>query len=245
MDHNTATPLYLQLRDELKKSIQDGTIGSGEKLPSERELCSRYSVSRITVRQALNELEKTGFIHTVQGKGTFVHTSLLNQGLLKVIGFGKSLQEKGLNGFTEVHDFHDPAEDPIARQILCGGQDCKMVRLMLRGFAAGDPVVFYSTFFKQDIGRQMYKNAVEMATEMQPFSTYDLYARIGVQIERIDQQIKALNADKKLAALLKINPGDALLVLESIIYGSDDNPVEYKMGYYRSDKYSFNVKREL
>ena len=245
MDHNVATPLYLQLRDELKKSIQDGTIGGGEKLPSERELCSKYSVSRITVRQALNELEKTGFIHTVHGKGTFVHTSLLNQGLLKVIGFGKSLQEKGLHGFTEVHAFEDPAEDPIARQILCGGQDDNLARLMLRGFAAGDPVVFYSTFFKQDIGRQMHMHAIEMATEMQPFSTYDIYGRIGVQIERIDQQIKAFNADKKLAALLKINIGDALLVLESIIYGGDDTPVEYKMGYYRSDKYSFNVKREL
>ncbi len=245
MNHNTATPLYLQLRDELKKSIEDGTIGSGERLPSERELCSRYSVSRITVRQALNELEKLGLIHSVHGKGTFVHTSLLNQGLLKVIGFGKSLQEKGIHGFTEVHGFQDPAEDYEAKQILCGDQEQEIVRLTLRGFAAGEPVVFYSTFFRQDVGMQMHQHAVELATEMQPFSTYDIYGRIGIQIERIDQQIKALNADEELAAFLKINPGDALLVLESIIFGSDDRPVEYKMGYYRSDKYSFNVKREL
>ena len=245
MDHNTATPLYLQLRDELKKSIQDGTISNGERLPSERELCNQFSVSRITVRQALNELEKSGLIYTVHGKGTFVHTPLLNQGLLKVISFGKSLQEKGIQGFTEVHDFQDPADDYKAMYVLCGEQEQKIVSLMLRGFAAGDPVVFYSSFFKKDVGREMHHNAVEMATAMQPFSTYDLYGRIGIQIERLEQQIKAFNADEKLAALLKIKQGDALLVLESVIYGSGGIPIEYKKGYYRSDKYSFNINREL
>jgi GntR family transcriptional regulator len=246
MDHNTATPLYLQLRDELKKSIQDGTISKGERLPSERELCSQYSVSRITVRQALNELEKSGLIYTVQGKGTFVHVPLLNQGLLKVISFGQSLQEKGIQGFTEIHEYNDPTEDCNARYILCGDdQEQEIVQLMLRGFAAGEPVVLYSSFFSQNIGREMHQRAAEMATEMQPFSTFDLYSRIGVQIERIDQQIEAMNADEELAALLKISPGDALLILESILFGKDDMPVEYKKAYYRSDKYSFNVKREL
>jgi len=245
MNHNTATPLYLQLRDELKKSIQDGTISNGEKLPSERELCNEYSVSRITVRQALNELEKSGLIYTVQGKGTFVHAPLLNQGLLKVISFGKSLQEKGIQGYTEVHEYHDPAEDYKAMYVLCGNQEQKIVQLRLRGFAAGEPVVLYSSFFKQDVGKEMHQKAVEMATEMQPFSTFDLYSRIGIQIERLDQQIKALNADEKLAALLNIKQGDALLVLESIIFAMGDMPIEYKKAYYRSDKYSFNVKREL
>lgn len=245
MDHNLATPLYLQLRDELMKSIQDGTVANGERLPSERELCNQYSVSRITVRQALNELEKSGMIYTVQGKGTFVHVPLMNQGLLKVISFGKSLQEKGIQGFTEVLEYDDPAEDYEASYVLCGKREQKIVRLMLRGFAAGEPVVLYSAFFKQDIGTEMHRIAAEMATGMQPFSTFDLYERIGIQIERIDQQIKALNADEKLAALLRIKQGEALLMLESIIFGKDDMPVEYKKGFYRSDKYSFNVKREL
>jgi DNA-binding GntR family transcriptional regulator len=245
MNHNTATPLYLQLRDELKKSIQEGTLANGERLPSERELCNQYSVSRITVRQALNELEKSGLIYTVQGKGTFVHVPLLNQGLLKVISFGQSLHEKGIEGFTEVLEYEDPAEDFEASYALCGKQEQKIVRLTLRGFASGEPVVLYSAFFRQDVGTEMHRVATEMAMEMQPFSTFDLYNGIGIQIGRIDQQIKALNADKKLAALLKIKPGDALLELESIIFEKDDMPVEYKRGFYRSDKYSFNVKREL
>ena len=71
---NDTRPLYLQLADTLQKQI-DETCSPDDKLPTEKELCDEYAVSRTTVRLAMAELEKRGSIYRVQGKGSFVATS--------------------------------------------------------------------------------------------------------------------------------------------------------------------------
>ncbi|WP_394857252.1 GntR family transcriptional regulator [Clostridium paraputrificum] len=64
-------PLYLQLVKTLKKQIKEN-MKENDKIPSEKEICDMYSVSRTTVRLAMAELEKDGFIYRLQGKGSFV-----------------------------------------------------------------------------------------------------------------------------------------------------------------------------
>ena len=64
-------PLYLQLVDELEVKIRESMVPN-EKLFSERELTHLYGVSRITVRLALQELEKRGLVYKKHGKGTYV-----------------------------------------------------------------------------------------------------------------------------------------------------------------------------
>lgn len=66
------SPLYNQLRDILKQEIANGTYKSGERIPTEADLCKIYSVSRNTVRNAVNELVKENLLVRKQGKGTFV-----------------------------------------------------------------------------------------------------------------------------------------------------------------------------
>lgn len=64
--------LYLTLKDEIVKQIVDGTYKSGDTLPTERELCECYELSRVTVRKALEELKKEGLVASAQGQGTVV-----------------------------------------------------------------------------------------------------------------------------------------------------------------------------
>ena len=64
-------PLYLQLVKTLKKQIKEN-MKENDKIPSEKEICDMYSVSRTTVRLAMAELEKDGFIYRLQGKGSSV-----------------------------------------------------------------------------------------------------------------------------------------------------------------------------
>ncbi|WP_153057302.1 GntR family transcriptional regulator, partial [Streptococcus suis] len=64
-------PLYLQLVDELEVAIRE-RMAPNDKLFSERELTQVYGVSRITVRLALQELEKRGLVYKKHGKGTYV-----------------------------------------------------------------------------------------------------------------------------------------------------------------------------
>ena len=59
VDKGTSTPLYIQVRDLVEADIQSGRYKYGDKIPSEKELCDRYDVSRVTVRQALEKLENS------------------------------------------------------------------------------------------------------------------------------------------------------------------------------------------
>lgn len=64
-------PKYIMLKKEIMSWMSSGQIGPDEQMPSEHELANRYGVSRQTVRQALGELEKEGWVYRIQGKGTF------------------------------------------------------------------------------------------------------------------------------------------------------------------------------
>ncbi|MBA4264113.1 MAG: hypothetical protein C0453_03445, partial [Comamonadaceae bacterium] len=66
------TPLYEQIKAILRSRVLDGTYKPHEQLPSESEMMSAFSVSRITVRQALNDLQNEGLVFRIHGKGTFV-----------------------------------------------------------------------------------------------------------------------------------------------------------------------------
>jgi len=68
----SSEPLYLQLRTTLLSWIKEGKVRPHDKIPSERELCERFGVSRMTVRQALSKLKEDGLIYTRHGKGMFV-----------------------------------------------------------------------------------------------------------------------------------------------------------------------------
>lgn len=246
VDRNSSTPMYIQLESILENAIKDGKYKEENKLPSESLLCIKYGVSRVTVRQALNLLEQKGLVYTVQGKGTFVKKTIINQELLKVINFGKVLLEKGLEGHTIIASFNPEAHNAKAREMFdTDNSNNGMCNLNLVGYSRKTPIVYYQSFFNKKTGALMHKCAKEMEREGKAFSSYDLYEKIGIEIDKISQNIMAVNAGKELGKILNIPPGKALLLLESKLYGSDGAPLEYKLGYYRSDKYAFAIKREI
>ncbi|WP_377271257.1 GntR family transcriptional regulator [Peterkaempfera sp. SMS 1(5)a] len=76
LQRHGSAPLYLQLARHLQRRIDSGEIPSGARLPSESELSAQYAVNRLTVRQAIGELERAGTVEIRRGIGTFVRTPL-------------------------------------------------------------------------------------------------------------------------------------------------------------------------
>ena len=68
-------PLYTQLKESLRERILDSTYKVHQQLPSESEMSALFGVSRITVRQALSDLQKEGLIFKIPGKGCLLYTS--------------------------------------------------------------------------------------------------------------------------------------------------------------------------
>lgn len=245
INRNSSIPLYIQLKNDLERDIRDGEFKDGEKMPSEKELCERFSVSRVTVRQALKELESKGIIYTTQGKGTFVRRPMLGNGLFNISSFSETLARRGLSGFTKVLSYQMSSCPKRVLEKFGLDERNHMLNLNLLGYAEMDPVVYYRSFYQKNLGEQMVEAALRLEQDKQAFSSYDLYPAIGTDLTRIEQSITAVEADESIATILKVGIGTALLVLESLYFGANGLPVEYKMAYYRADRYSFTLQREV
>ena len=96
IDKTSRVPLYLQLMDIIIYKIEN-TMEKGDKLLSEREICDKYDVSRSTVRQAISELERDGYIYKMHGKGTFVADKEVHQDLVQFYSFTDEMKKLGKN----------------------------------------------------------------------------------------------------------------------------------------------------
>lgn len=78
INKHSPLPIYYQLEQGIKEMIEKGQLQPGEMIPSEREWAEMYEISRMTVRQAINNLVNDGYLVRKRGKGTFVATKKLN-----------------------------------------------------------------------------------------------------------------------------------------------------------------------
>ncbi|MBR5307024.1 MAG: GntR family transcriptional regulator [Oscillospiraceae bacterium] len=237
----TATPMYIQLAEQLEEDINNKIYADGEKLPSENQLCEKYGVSRITIRRALEKLEEKNLLFSVHGKGTYVQRKKISQNLTKITSFEKTLEEKGLTGYTEVEHFSKSRIPANIRQIF--GQD-NVHRLCLVGYAGDMPLVYYNSYLKSYVAERMYPLAKRWESQKKAFSTWDMYKDIEIRYLRMEQKITATIADSHIAKILHLPKGDPVIRVETYAY-EKNMVVEYKIAYYRADKYSFNIVREV
>src|SRR5699024_9753994 len=116
------------------------------KLPSERVLCEMYGLSRITVRQALQELEREGYIYKVHGKGTFVAPKAYNQPLVKLYSFTEEMRELGKVPYTKVLAFQKIRLDERMAETMgftAGEAVFQVVRLRL---ADGEALMYETSY---------------------------------------------------------------------------------------------------
>jgi len=95
-------PIYYQLSKTIEKNIEDGIFKKGEAIPSERLLSSEYNVSRMTVRNAINELVLKGKLEKIQGKGTFVVGKNIVQNLSSLYSFTREMEKQGKISSTKL-----------------------------------------------------------------------------------------------------------------------------------------------
>src|SRR5690625_4342307 len=95
-------PMYVQIANILKQEIQNGEIGPGEKLGTQTELEARFGVSKITIRQAIQQLYEQDLVITKRGKGTFVKPNKVEQELIKLQSLSEVIEESGYSHSVEI-----------------------------------------------------------------------------------------------------------------------------------------------
>jgi len=76
IDRESSSPIYQQIKEIIRRKVEDGEFKPGQRIPTEYELCDMYAVSRAPVRQALGELVNEGLLNRQQGSGTFVNQKI-------------------------------------------------------------------------------------------------------------------------------------------------------------------------
>jgi GntR family transcriptional regulator len=96
IDPDDFLPRYYQLANILRESIANGKFEAHQPIPSERQLEGLYSVSRTTIRQAIELLIRQGFLYREHGRGTFVSPQKLQKGISELTSFTEDMKRRGI-----------------------------------------------------------------------------------------------------------------------------------------------------
>lgn len=241
----TNGPLYAQLVTSFREDIESGEWSPGHKLPSERELCELFGVSRITVRRALDEAAKSGLVDRVHGVGNFVASTKMRQSLPDLKSFGISVAEEGLTASTRITLERSEMSDFAISRILDVSVGSPTTFLQLLGLGGEMPLVFYESYLHSDLGGRVVAEAQRLASDGIPFSTLDIHrAAKADPVTRIEQTFEAVTADQAVATFLEVEPGWPIFRVESVLR-SATRVLEYRVARYRGDKYKFAIDRSV
>lgn len=231
-------PYYIQLMDILKEKTRQKTWLPGDQIPGEQDLCELYKISRSVVRQSLKELELEGVITRRKGKGTFIALPKINESLIaKLTGFYQGMVERGLKPVTKVlHQRTVPCTEEIAQylNIAPGSQVIDIRRLRNIN---DQPIQLVISYIPFDL-------CPTLATlDLTNRSLYEfLEKECNVFIAKGKRYIEAVVANEEEAGLLDIEKGAPLLMLDSISFSENGQPVEYYHALHRGDRSRFEVE---
>ncbi|MFB3886722.1 MAG: GntR family transcriptional regulator [Thermodesulfobacteriota bacterium] len=246
LNNHESTPLYKQLGRILRQQIEGGKFKFDYPIPSERSLCDKFKISRITVRQAISEMINEGILYRKQGKGTYVAKRKITQGLARIVNFTRTVLDLGMNPSTKIlGDEIQPVDFQIAK-VLDVPVDSQILKLSLLGMGDQEPLVLYESYFPLSLGRKMAREAFRMEKKKLSFSTYDLYGdSSGIFPASINQTFEAITAGERLASLMHVKKGTAIFMITSVFMAQDQHPLEFRKAMYRGDRYKFYITREL
>jgi GntR family transcriptional regulator len=237
---DSPVPLWHQIAERLRFSINRGEFVSGELLPSEAELFAAFGVSRTTARSALDSLEKDGLITRRSGKGSIL-LKKIDQPSQRLAGFAEDMRMLGLKpsyktrsirpiscprDWSHIFEFHD-------------GQERSLIEVERLLLANKKPVGLSRSWFAPEILK------LPRAPKMSELDKGSLYAWIETQsgrtIVRGEEFVSAEVADAATAPILDVPEGFPLLSVTRTTRDSANTIVEYAELRYRADRYRLRV----
>jgi len=217
--------IFLMLRDQ----ILQGVFGVSRILPTEDALCSRYGVSRITVRRALGDLAAQGFVVRHHGKGTFVNPNLAitgprNQSLIDSL--------KRVAKTTQVTDVSVATLLPPASVglQLCLPENAPAVSIKRVRSMRGTPVTYTEAWVPEALAHE-----ISESTLMQN-PLYEVLLAAGTTFGRAIQEITAVTASSEHASRLRTEMSSALLKLVRLMYDTEGRPVMLLTAYLTPER---------
>ena len=234
-------PLYLQIKEALKKQILSGEYASNQRLPSESELMSTFNVSRITVRQALRDLSAEGLVFTSQGKGTFASKPKAKQNVQHLQGFEEAMRSEGYETTARLLSVREmkPTKDVQERlELACKDNVIEIVRVR---YLNGEPVSLDTSYFPVIIGKQLLGK--DLTGDIFPLLENDMALPLG----KAEISLEARAAEADIVNELGIEEGAPIMWVKRLVRDVHGHGIDYEYLAIRGDSYQyyFEIDRQL
>jgi GntR family transcriptional regulator len=232
LDRTNITSLYQQIATRLREEAMNGAYGASGKLPSEAQLCERFGVSRITVRQALDRLEEDGTVERKQGKGTYVAGKRVRHGLDALRSFHDSLVLQGLTPEMRLLSL-EPAAVPehLRGRFVDADDGCVLLRRL--HLVDGKPIALGASYLPRAL------EGLDAASVARQPNYALLGALNGKGVAHADIAIRAEAANSDVARILKVKKGSPLLVMTRTSAFSNGDCCDHSTFHICPDRYEF------
>lgn len=233
--------LATQAQQYLLGLVGDGTYQPGEQLPSETDLAGQLGISRATLREALQNLEQEGIVVRRHGVGTFVtngYGGRLEGGLERLESILELGGRQGMELRYDDLQLQETLSDPELSEKLNVPAGTPLTSVQRVICADGKPVAYMVDLVLASI------LPVEAFDAGFTGSVLDLLRQDeGIQINQAVAEIVALSADAQMAARLAIEPGQAVLLLEEIVFDTEGRVLDCSRNYFVPKFFRFHVVR--
>ena len=230
-------PKYVAIRNWLIDRIARGDFGRGEQLPSEHDVMSQFDVSRVTVRQAFDDLRGMGMVEARRGKGYFVSRLLATASLERLQSFGEMMAPLGVETHSDVIELLEIPADSDTAQGLSLETGTTVTRISRARIAGGTTVSIDIGSLPLAIGRKLM--LLDLGRE-------DIFLlmekRLGIEIGYADITLDVASVPAAIAQFLGVGPADQVLRLKRRTYANSGDVVMFEHIFARLDILQFRVR---
>lgn len=220
-------PVYIRIVEDIKQTINSGSLKPGDAVPSENALCKEYGASRMTIRKGLAVLVKDGYIYSIPGKGSFVRKPELNKYTIYYDEMKNSINTVDQSRLLEVTIIM-PDEKLAGELQTTRNKNVVVIRRLF--YTEGNPIAYDIKYLLYSKGMPIVEKEIEQATFPEiisgSMSAFSLKKELTIYAQIPDEEVRRhLNIYDQLA----------LLVVEQKIYNEDHQPMGLCVTYFRGD----------
>jgi DNA-binding GntR family transcriptional regulator len=237
VDRGSKEKLYVQVYAIFLKKIESGEWRDGLQIPPEDELCRMYNVSKVTVREAIHELVREGYLKRQQGKGTFVTCAIPHAGILMKV----RLSENDLFG-EEV----TVSKEIVERGVRESSEETKKLLMT-------DENIYYilsrmivdDELFAEEFFIPMFILPDIHSEKISDKSLYELLEEKGAKkISKISQTTEITELKERTARVIKSREGASALLFRRVMISSDGSPIAFSRLIGGGRKYTLQMEFE-
>jgi len=235
---NSRVPRYHRIADALRARIRDGVLAPGSRLPNQRRLAQEFGVTLMTLRQALEVLERERLIARRHGLGTFVASPSIDYDILQLRRLAGDLTAQGEAVLTRFLRARFTRWDRRAAEALGLGARGRLFVLERVRLVDGHPMSLQRSFLPRALGEEVAKADLEVTPLHQV-----LEFKLGITIARARETISTIRIGRREARELGCPAGQPAFFSERVSYGADGAAVVFDRVYIPGDR--FRITREL